>query len=135
METEEGEVAYAYGLVSDKKEIKSEVANTLILDCFLNAFSCAQIGQLSFNAKANKSISSGSGEIVFASGRNSLYSKSENTLTNISKSSKASSDSRSDNLDFSQISSLCSFSSSMQKEGVTVQKEGVTGFNLSLIHI
>ena len=54
METEKGEVDY--GLVSDKKEIKSEVENTLILDCFLNAFSCAQIGQSSFNAKANKSI-------------------------------------------------------------------------------
>ena len=54
METEKGEVAY--GLVSGKKKISSEVENTLTWDCFLNAFSCAQIGQSSFNAKANKSI-------------------------------------------------------------------------------
>jgi hypothetical protein len=42
---------------SDKNENKSEVANTLTLDCFLNAFSCAQIGQSSFNANAKYSRS------------------------------------------------------------------------------
>ena len=45
-----------YGQTRDKKEIKSEVENTSTTGCFLNAFSCAQIGQSSFNAKANKSI-------------------------------------------------------------------------------
>ena len=93
---EKGEVAFdinrsrTYGHVWNRKENKSEVENTLTPGCFLNTFSCAQIGQSSFNAKANKSISSGSGEIVFASDRNSLYSESENTFTNISKSSKTS---------------------------------------------
>ena len=36
--------------ISDKNEISSEVENTLTLDCFLNAFSCARIRQSSFNA-------------------------------------------------------------------------------------
>lgn len=62
VEMEKGEVAFnrsrTDGHAWDKKEIKSEVENTLTLGCFLNDFSCAQIGQSSFNAMANKSMSS-----------------------------------------------------------------------------
>ena len=43
--------------ISDKNEISSEVENTSTLDCFLNAFSCAQIGQSSiFNLNSPISI-------------------------------------------------------------------------------
>jgi len=45
-----------YGRVLDKNEIKSEVENTLTTDCFLNAFSCAQIGKSSFNANTKYHI-------------------------------------------------------------------------------
>jgi len=117
--------------VYDKNETKSAVVNTLTTDWFLNAFSCAHRGQSSFNAKTNRSISSGSGETVFAFDRNSLYSESENTLTNISRSSKTSSNSQSDNLGFAQISSLCSFSSYMQKEGVT--SSNISKFNINYL--
>jgi len=36
--------------IPDKNEISSEVENIFTFDCSLNAFSCAQIGQSSFNA-------------------------------------------------------------------------------------
>src|SRR3989338_8355687 len=42
----------------------STVLYTLTFDCFLSLFSSDQIGQLSFNANAKYSVSSGSGEIA-----------------------------------------------------------------------
>ena len=55
METEKGEVDY--GLVSDKKETKSEVETALIRDCRLNLFSLDQIPQWSDSVSAKYGMS------------------------------------------------------------------------------
>jgi len=43
--------------ISDKNEIKSEVENTLTLDCFFNLGSFDKIPHLSFKASAKKGAS------------------------------------------------------------------------------
>ncbi len=66
-----------YGPVWDKNEIKSEVENTLTLDCFLNDFSSDQIGALEERAKAKYGSSLWTpmpcGDIFTASDRESSY--------------------------------------------------------------
>ncbi len=63
--------------------ISSEVEYTLTIDCFFNALSSDQIGQLSFNANAKYSMSSESGEILQASLKNSLMSSLSNNKSSV----------------------------------------------------
>ena len=66
-------------------------------------------------------------------GKVSQASEREMPLTNISKSAaKPPSNSLLDNPDFSQIISLCSFSSSMQKEGVIISSN-ISRFNINFL--
>jgi hypothetical protein len=67
-------------------------------DWFLKAFSFDQMGQPSFKATANNSMSSGSGEMLLAPDRNVLYSERGITFTKINRSPRASSNSRADTL-------------------------------------
>ena len=72
----DGEV---YGRVWDKSEIKSEVENTLTLDCFLNAFSLDQIGKSEINANAKYSTSFGCEASFNPSDNLPAYSRRENS--------------------------------------------------------
>jgi hypothetical protein len=74
-----------YGMVLDKDSINSEVENTLTRDCCFNPLSLDQMGQLSFNANAAKSTSSGSG-IADALSINEEYSSNGINSTSIASS-------------------------------------------------
>jgi hypothetical protein len=94
-----------YGPVLDKNENKSRVENTLTTDCFLNAFSCAHIGQSSFNANAKYSTSFKCGANSLASGILAKNrSRGMNPTLNLRMPTKASKSLR-ENPDFSLISS------------------------------
>jgi len=108
--------------IHNKSFISSLVENTLIADCFFNLVSLDQIGQLSFNARAKKSISSGSGQILFAFGKNLEYSLRGTILTKIVNSSNTFLKVSSEIPAFLQISCLYFRSSSIQKEGANNSK-------------
>ncbi len=96
-----GKADYGLSGPPNNTECSSDVLNTLTTDCDLNALSLDQIGQPSFNDNAKKSVSSGSGEISFASDRNSLYPSSGADLTKTSISPNTTSNSFLDKFDFS----------------------------------
>ena len=106
-------------LVWDKNEIKSEVENTLTMDCFLNAFSLDQIGKSNFNANAKYSTSFGCGASFNPSDNFTVYSGRENTLNSGSSSFIANSISSNFFLAFSAISPLCFSTSSNNFSGPT----------------
>jgi len=102
---------------SPSSSISSEVLTTLTSSCFFSFFSSDQIGQLSFNANAKKSESSGSGLMDFASFKNWEYSYSfENFMVEFSNFSiKA--NCTSDNENLSIMSALCSLISIKENSG------------------
>jgi hypothetical protein len=108
--------------IHNKSFINSLVENTLITDCFFNLASLDQIGQLSFNARAKKSISSGSGQILFAFDKNLEYSLRGTILTKIVNSSNTFLKVSSEIPAFLRISCLYFRSSSIQKEGANNSK-------------
>lgn len=72
--------------------INSKVEYTFTLDCCLNAFSSDHIGQFNAKARAKYGLSLGlslpCGDILLASGKNTLYVSSENDSTFISSNEK-----------------------------------------------
>jgi hypothetical protein len=77
----------SYGLVRDKKGIKSEVENTWTFGCFLNAFSLDQIGKSNLSANA-KYFSTSSNSFSGPTGLNLPENSNSWTTPSVMKAAK-----------------------------------------------